>query len=78
MTAARQTSTTPGSTTERASEATDDTPLGWLLAGAWRRTTTDGLTYGKVLTHLLAADAELGTGHGALLAQAFAARGIAA
>ena len=52
--------------------------LGWLLAGAWRRTTTDGLTYGKVLTHLLAADAELGAGHGALLAQAFAARGIAA
>jgi hypothetical protein len=52
--------------------------LGWLLAGAWSRTTTDGLTYRKVLTHLLAADAALRTGHGALLAQAFADRGIAA
>jgi len=30
VTAARQTSTTAGSFTERASEATDDTPLGWL------------------------------------------------
>jgi hypothetical protein len=52
--------------------------LGALLAGAWRRSTNDGLTYTKVLRHLLAADAELGTGHGALIAQAFAARGIAA
>jgi len=52
--------------------------LGWLLAGAWRRSTNDGLVYPKVLRHLLAADAELGTGHGALVAQAFAARGIAA
>ena len=52
--------------------------LGWLLAGAWRRSTNDGLVYSKVLRHLLAADAELGTGHGALVAQAFAARGIAA
>jgi len=52
--------------------------LGWLLAGAWRRSTNDGLVYRKVLGHLLAADAELGTGHGALVAQAFAARGIAA
>lgn len=52
--------------------------LGGLLAGAWRRTTTDGLVYGKVVRHMLAADAELGTGHGALVAQAFAARGIAA
>jgi hypothetical protein len=52
--------------------------LGWLLAGAWRRSTNDGLVYTKVLRHLLAADTELGTGHGALVAQAFAARGIAA
>ena len=52
--------------------------LGWLLAGAWRRSTHDGLVYPKVLRHLLAADTERGTGHGALVAQAFAARGIAA
>jgi len=52
--------------------------LAWLLAGAWRRSTNDGLTYRKVLRHLLATDVELGTGHGALVAQAFADRGIAA
>jgi len=52
--------------------------VGWLLAGAWRRSTNDGLTYSKVLRHLLAAEAELGTGYGAQVAQAFAARGIAA
>lgn len=52
--------------------------LGWLLAGAWQRSTNDGLVYAKVLRHLLAADTALGTGHGALVAQAFAARGIAA
>jgi hypothetical protein len=52
--------------------------LGWLLAGAWRRSTSDGLTYRKVLRHLLATDVELGTGHGALVAQAFADRGIVA
>jgi len=50
----------------------------WLLAGAWRRSTNDGLTYSKVLRHLLAADTELGTGYGPQVAQAFAARGIAA
>jgi hypothetical protein len=52
--------------------------LGRLLAGAWKRTTTDGLVYGKVLRHLLAADAALGTGYGPLIAQAFADRGITA
>jgi hypothetical protein len=55
--------------------ARDD--LGWLLAGAWRRTTADGLVYGKVLAHLLDADAELGTRYGDVWREVFAARGIA-
>ena len=54
--------------------ARDD--LGWLLAGAWRRTTADGLVYGKVLAHLLDADAELGTRYGDIWREEFAARGI--
>ena len=54
--------------------ARDD--MGWLLAGAWRRTTLDGVTYGKVLTHLLAADAELQTDLGDVLRETFGARGI--
>ena len=52
--------------------------LGWLLAGAWRRTARGSVRYLEVVRHLLAADTELGTGHGPLVAQAFAARGIAA
>lgn len=55
-------------------QARDDVAA--LLAGAWRRTTTDGLVYGKVLTHLLAADAALGLGRGRLLRDTFALRGI--
>jgi hypothetical protein len=55
-------------------QARDDVAA--LLAGAWRRTTTDGLVYGKVLTHLLAADAELGGGRARLLHDTFALRGI--
>jgi hypothetical protein len=55
--------------------ARDD--LGWLLAGAWRRTSLDGVTFGKVLTHLLEVDAELGTGLGETIRDAFYARGIA-
>jgi hypothetical protein len=54
--------------------ARDD--VGWLLAGAWRRTSLDGVTYGKVLTHLLEADAELGTDLGETLRETFRARGI--
>jgi hypothetical protein len=54
--------------------ARDD--MGWLLAGAWRRTSLDGVTYGKVLTHLLEADAELGTNLGDTLVETFRARGI--
>lgn len=54
--------------------ARDD--MGWILAGAWRRTSLDGVTYGKVLTHLLDADSELGTGLGDTLLEAFRARGI--
>jgi hypothetical protein len=50
--------------------------LGWLLAGAWRRTGLDGVTYGKVLSHLLEADAELDTGLGETIRDAFHARGI--
>jgi hypothetical protein len=34
------------------------------------------VTYGKVLTHLLDADSELGTGLGDTLLEAFRARGI--
>jgi hypothetical protein len=48
-----------------------------LLAGAWRRSTTDGLVFGKVLMHMLAADAELGLGRGQLIRDTFALRGIA-
>jgi hypothetical protein len=48
-----------------------------LLAAAWRRTTIhDGVRYQRVLDHLLTADAELGLSRGALLRDAFAARGI--
>jgi hypothetical protein len=48
-----------------------------LLAAAWRRTTIhDGVRYQRVLDHLLTADAELGLARGALLRDAFAARGI--
>jgi hypothetical protein len=48
-----------------------------LLAAAWRRTTIhDGVRYHRVLDHLLTADAELGLSRGALLRDAFAARGI--
>jgi len=48
-----------------------------LLAGAWGRTTiADGVRYTRVLDHLLVADAGLGLSRGALLRQAFAARGI--
>jgi hypothetical protein len=54
--------------------ARDD--MGWLLAGAWRRTSLDGITYGKVLTHLLETDAELGTGLGDIIRETFQARGI--
>jgi len=54
--------------------ARDD--MGWLLAGAWRRTSLDGVTYGKVLTHLLEADTELGTELGDVLRETFQARGI--
>jgi hypothetical protein len=50
--------------------------MGWLLAGAWRRTALDGVTYGKVLTHLLAADAELQTDLGDVLRETFGVRGI--
>jgi hypothetical protein len=55
-------------------QARDD--VAGLLAGAWRRSTTDGLVYGKVLTHMLAADAELGLGRARLLRDTFALRGI--
>jgi hypothetical protein len=54
--------------------ARDD--MGWLLAGAWRRTSLDGVTYGKVLTHLLEADTELGTDLGETIRETFHARGI--
>ena len=54
--------------------ARDDT--GWLLAGAWRRTSLDGVTFAKVLTHLLEADAELGTDLGEIIRESFRARGI--
>ena len=54
--------------------ARDD--MGWLLAGAWRRTSLDGVTYGKVLTHLLDADSELGTNLADTLLEAFRAREI--
>jgi hypothetical protein len=55
-------------------QARDD--VAGLLAGAWRRSTTDGLVFGKVVTHLLAADAELGLGRAALIRDTFALRGI--
>lgn len=54
--------------------ARDD--LGSLLAGTWRRTTTDGLSFARVVANLLDTDAELGTGSGELFREAFAARGI--
>lgn len=54
--------------------ARDD--MGWLLAGAWRRTSLDGVTFGKVLTHLLEADAEIGTDLGEIIRESFHARGI--
>lgn len=54
--------------------ARDD--MGWLLAGAWRRTSLDGVTFGKVLTHLLAADTEIGTDLGEIIRESFHARGI--
>jgi hypothetical protein len=55
-------------------QARDD--VASLLAGAWRRTTTDSLTFGKVLTHLLSADAELELGRAKLIQDTFALRGI--
>jgi hypothetical protein len=55
-------------------QARDD--LGWLLAGAWRRTSLDGVTFGKVLTHLLEADAELGTDLADTIQEIFRAREI--
>jgi hypothetical protein len=60
---------------EALQQARDD--VANLLAGAWRRSTTDGLVFGKVVTHMLAADAELGLGRGALIRDTFALRGIA-
>jgi hypothetical protein len=59
---------------EAVRQARDDVAA--LLAGAWRRTTTDGLVFGKVLTHMLAADAELGLGRARLVRDTFALRGI--
>jgi hypothetical protein len=56
-------------------QARDD--VASLLAGAWRRSTADGLVYGKVVTHMLAADAELGLGRAELIRAMFAARGVA-
>jgi hypothetical protein len=55
-------------------QARDD--VASLLAAGWRRTTTDSLTFGKVLTHLLTADAELGLGRARLIQDTFALRGI--
>jgi hypothetical protein len=55
-------------------QARDD--VASLLASAWRRTTTDSLVFGKVLTHLLTADAELGLGRAGLIRSTFALRGI--
>ena len=59
---------------EALGRARDD--LACLLAGAWRRSTTDSLVYGKVLTHMLAADAELALGRADLIRATFALRGI--
>jgi hypothetical protein len=64
----------PPAFAEALRQARDD--LAFLLGGAWQRTTTDGLVYGKVLTHMLTADAALGLGRARLLRDTFALRGI--
>ena len=47
-----------------------------LLAGAWRRTGPGSVVYDRVLTNLLAADAELGCGRAASIREVFGLRGI--
>lgn len=47
-----------------------------LLAGAWLATGGGVLTFGRVLAHLLGADAALGLGRAAAIGEVFGARGI--